>query len=280
MKSLLFASICICVFSAQLQAQPKKPGAIQFQSTFDPAAMAAANGIKLNDEALARMPKSSVSNFELLFNLNNASYTPVEDTEDSNNSPGFGAGGGMRFGGFGGGNKEYYYSFADHKLVEVFDLNDTTYVMEDQLGQAQQAGFGPQATVPVVEFIKSDETKKILDFTCNKVTVKTTVKRKVMEEEKVITDEVVLWYTNDLGFDFSPNPGFWTGGAVLAMDGKGTHVIAKSIEYRNVSAKDVSKPKKATVITREEYRVKMEQRMKQMRGNRNGRGGVRSITIN
>ena len=279
MKILTLASICLCLVSAKLQAQPKKSGAIQFESRFDPSAMAAANGIKLSDEALARIPKSTVSNFELLFNLSNASYMAVEDPEDSNN-PGFGAGGGMRFGGFGNAGKEYYYSFADHKLAEVFDLNDTTYVMEDQLGQAQQMGFGPQATAPVVEYVKSDETKKILNFTCNKVTVKTTVKRRVMEEEKSVTDEVNLWYTNELGFDFSPNPAMWTAGTVLGMEGKGTRVIAKSVEYRNVSAKDVNRPRKATPITREEYRVKMEQRMKQMRGNRNRQGGVRSITIN
>lgn len=282
MKRLFFASVALCLCAAQLQAQPKKSGAIQFESTFNPAAMAAANGIKLNDDVLARMPKSSVTNLELLFNLTHASYMPVEDTEDSNNSSGGGNGfgGGMRFGGFGAGNKEYYYSFADHKLVESFELNDTTFVMEDQIGKPVQPGFGTD-NVPVVEYVKSDETKNIIGFNCHKVTVKSTVKRKIMDEEKVITDETILWYTDELGFDFSPNPALWTAGAVLAIEGKGTSVHAKSIELRNVSAKDVMQPKKAVPITAEVYRQKMEQRRKLMRGNRNGnRGQVRSITIN
>lgn len=86
--------------------------------------MAAASGIKLSEEALARMPGSAVTNFELLFNLNNASYTPVEDMEDDNGSNGSG----MRFGGgFGGGSREYYYSFADHRMTVVLDVNDTTF---------------------------------------------------------------------------------------------------------------------------------------------------------
>jgi GLPGLI family protein len=279
MKILFIASICVLGLVFQSKAQPKKSGAIQFESTFDPAAMAAANGIKLSEQALARMPKSSVSNFELLFNLNNASYTPVEDIEDSNNSGG--AQGGMRFGGFGGTNKDYYYSFADHQLSEVFDLNDTTFVMQDKLGDQSQMGFGMQQEPPVITYIRTDETKKILGFNCHKVTVKTTVKRRIMEEEKVITDETNIWFTNDLGFDFSPNPGFWTEGAVLAIEGKGTHVYAKSIEFRNVSAKDVSLPKKVTPITREQLRQKMEARRKQFRGNRTGSNGqVRTITIN
>jgi len=285
MKRLFIASICLCVFSAQLKAQPKKSGAIQFESTFEPAAMAAANGIKLSDEAIARMPKSSVTNFELLFNLTGASYVPVEDQDDSNggggNGPGPGMGGGMRFGGFGGGNKEYYYNFSDHKLTEVFDLNDTTFFMQDKLGEFQKMAFGPDQSAPEVEYIKSDEVRKILGFTCNKVVVKTKVKRRIMEEEKEITDETNVWYTNDLGFDFSPNPSLWTSGAVLAIEGKATHMFAKSIEYRKVSVKDVSLPKKGTLITAEEFHQKMEQRRKLMRANRNNaKGQVRSITIN
>jgi hypothetical protein len=131
----LFITLSFFAFCIQLQAQPKKSGAIQFESTFDPAAMAAANGIKLTDQMLARMPKSSVTAFELLFTATNASYMAVEETEDSNNS----GGGGMRFGGFGGNNnREYYYSFADHKLTQVFDMNDTTYFMDAQLGKAAQ----------------------------------------------------------------------------------------------------------------------------------------------
>lgn len=275
MKRLLIAALGIVTFSTQLIAQPKKSGAIQFESKFNPAAMAAANGIKLSDEVLARMPKSSVAGFELLFNSTNASYTPVEDTEDSNSG-----GGGGRFGGFGGNNnREYYYSIPDRKLSAVFELDDTTYLMQDKLGASVMQGFGPAQAAPVVEFIKSDETKKILGFNCNKVTVKSTVKRKIMEEEKEFTDQTVLWYTNELGFDFSPNPSLWTEGAVLAIEGRGTQITAKSIEYRNVSNKDVSPPKKATAITTDELRAKMEQRRKQ-RGNRNGRSQVRTMTIN
>jgi len=276
MKKILFAALGIIAFSVQVSAQPKKSGAIQFESTFDPAAMASANGMKLTDEMIARMPKSSVTNFELLFNQTNASYMKVEDTEDSNGSSG---GGGMRFGGFGGANKEYYYGFADHKLTEVFDLNDTTFLMDNKLGVNVSGGFGDRITPPVVEYVKSDETKKILGYDCKKVIVKTTSKRRIQEEEKEITEQTILWYTDELGFDFSPNPAIWTEGTVLAIQGKGSNVMAKSIEFRNVSSRDVNPPKKGTVITAEDYKAKMEQRTKQMRANRN-RTQMRSMSIN
>ena len=276
MKKILFAALGIIAFSVQVSAQPKKSGAIQFESTFDPAAMASANGMKLTDEMIARMPKSSVTNFELLFNQTNASYMKVEDTEDSNGSSG---GGGMRFGGFGGANKEYYYGFADHKLTEVFDLNDTTFLMDNKLGLNVSGGFGDRTTPPVVEYVKSDETKKILGYDCKKVIVKTISKRRIQEEEKEITEQTILWYTDELGFDFSPNPAIWTEGTVLAIQGKGSNVMAKSIEFRNVSSRDVNPPKKGTVITAEDYKAKMEQRTKQMRANRN-RTQMRSMSIN
>jgi GLPGLI family protein len=278
MKRFLITLSCLA-FGLQLQAQSKKSGAIQFESTFDPAAMAAANGIKLNDQMLARMPKSSTTGYELLFNLTNASYMPVEELEDSNTQ-----GGGNRFGGFGGfgnSNKEFYYSFADHKLSQVFDQNDTTYVMSDQLGKNEQMSFGPAAaTPPVIEIVKSDETRKILGFNCSKVVIKKTSKRRILDEEREITEQTNLWYTTESGFDFSPNPALWTEGAVLAIEGKGTNVIAKSIEYRNVSNKDVNPPKKATVISPEAYKAKIDQMRKNMRNRQGGNGQVRSITIN
>lgn len=276
----LFIAVSFLAFCAQTQAQPKKSGAIQFVSTFDPAAMAEANGIKLNDQMLARMPKSSTTGYELLFNLTNASYMPVEDNEDSNTQ-----GGGNRFGGFGGfgnSNKDFYYAFADHKLTQVFDQNDTTFIMADVLGKTEQMNFGPAAsTPPVIEYVKSDEKKNILGFNCNKVTIKKTSKRKILDEEREIVEQTNLWYTTELGFDFSPIPTMWTEGAVLAIEGKGTNVVAKSIEYRKISDKDVNLPKKGTVITPEAYKAKMELMRKNMRGNRaGGNGQVRSITIN
>lgn len=291
MKSILFAALGLLAFSVQGVAQarfegaarPEKPGAIQFTSTFDPAAMAAANGMKLTDEMIARMPARSTTDFELLFNTTNASYMKVDDVEDSNGGGGGGGfgggGGGMRFGGFGGSNRDYYYNFTEHKLTEAFDLNDTTFFVENKLG-TPATGFGNMQSPPVVEYIKSDETKKILGFDCKKVVIKTTTKRKIQEEEKEITDETTVWYTNQLNFDFSPNPALWTEGAVLAIEGKGNSVIAKSIEYRNVSNKDVSLPKKGTLLTAEAYKAKMEARMKQMRNRTGGRGQMRSMSIN
>jgi hypothetical protein len=282
MKTTFAAIFGLLLFSSQVNAQQKKQsGAIEYQSTFDPAAMAAANGIKLSDEMIARMPQRSTTDFELLFTATNASYTRVEETEDSNT--GAGGGGGMRFGGFGGASHDLYFDFLDHKLTEVFDMNDTTFFLPAKLGESsmpalRMAANGVPAEAPVKTITKSDETKKILGFNCNKVVIKTVSKRKVQNEEREITDETAVWYTKDLGFDFSPNPALWTEGAVLAIEGKGTNVMAKSIEYRNVNIKDVSLPKKGVLITAEQYKTKLEQRMKQARGNRNG-GGIRTMTI-
>ncbi|RZL38595.1 MAG: hypothetical protein EOO96_02600 [Pedobacter sp.] len=292
MKKTMVAFIGLLSLALTTQAQ-KKSGAIQFESTTDPAAVAAANGFQMSDEMKARMPKSVKTNFELLYNATNASYMPVEDTEDSNGGGGGGMGRMMmRFGGAGGA-REYYYTFADQKLVEVFDVSDTTYAMASKLAVANapsmamgrpQNANAPQNNSavqflpgpPTLEVVKSDETKKILDFNCKKVIVKSIRKAKVLGEDKDVTDETALWYTTDLGFNFSPDPNLWTEGVVLAIENKGKTTTAKSIEYRNVSARDVTAPKKALPITQDEYKAKMEAMMKRFSGG----GQPRNIRIN
>ena len=295
MKKILIAFLGI-VLALQAQAQ-KKFGAIQFETTIDPAAIATASGMQLTEEMKARMPKSVKANFELLFNSTNASYMPVEEAEDSNS----GGGGGMgrmimRFGGTGGA-REYYYSFAEQKLMEVFDLNDTTYIMSNTLKLASpQTGMNmgnrPAAAnasnaveflpgPPTLELVKTDETKKILNLTCKKVIVNSIRKAKILGVEKDVVDETALWYTTELGFDFSPNPNLWTEGVVLAIENKGNSIYAKSIEYRNVSNKDVIAPKKAIAITPEQYKTKMDAMMKKFTGgNRGGGTATRNVVIN
>ena len=304
MKKVFVAIVGLLTLTIAAQAQ-KKSGAIQFEGTIDPSAIAAANGIQLSDEMKARMPKAVKTNFELLFTATNASYMPVEETEDSNGS---GGGGGMgrmmRFAGGAGGQREYYYSFTDQQLVEVFDLSDTTYVMPSKLAVAvpvQIMGMrnrpqnnapttsGNTTTIsavqflpgpPTLEVVKTDETKKIIGLNCNKVIIKSIRKAKVLGEDKDVIDETAVWYTNDLGFNFSPDPNFWTEGTVLAIENKGKTTMAKSIEYRNVSAKDVTAPKKALPITAEQYKVKMEAMMKRFTGGNRQGGQVRTTVIN
>jgi hypothetical protein len=284
MKKIFIAAIGLVMLSGQADAQQKKQsGAIQFVFTFDPAAMAEANGMKLSEEMLARMPKSSKTEFELLFNATNASYMKAEEIEDSNGGGAGGPGGGMRFGGFGGASRDLYFDFLDHKLTEVFDLSDTTYFLQTKLGapavQPMRMGnaAGPNAQLPspaVTTVTKSDETKKIIGFNCSKVVITKVTKRKIQDVEREITDQTTLWYTKELGFDFSPRPELWTEGAVLAVEGKGNNVIATSIEYRNVNSKDVNLPKKGTAITADQYREKLERTMRQMRGSRNGQVNI------
>lgn len=291
MKKIFIAFLSVFAFTVNVQAQ-KKSGAIQFETVIDPIAVAEASGRQIPEEMKARMPKSIKANYELLYNATNASYMPVTEVEDSNTGGGGGRGG-MRFGfgGFGGGgNKEYYYTFADQKLVEVFDMMDTTYVMPTKLAVATAnrfgGGNGPRNNnqsnnavqfldvPPTVEVIKSDETKKIVGLDCKKVTIKTTRKAKVLDMDKDVVDETVLWYTNDLGFNFSPMPNLWTEGAVLAIEIKGGGTTAKSIEYRGVSSKDVTAPKKAIAITPEQYQAKQAAMMARFRNNSNRQGAT------
>lgn len=301
MKKVFIIAMGVLAFNVNAFAQ-KKSGAIQFETTIDPVATAEASGRQIPEEMKARMPKAIKANYELLYNATNASYMPVEDAEDSNSGGGMGRPGGgpgrmmMRFGG-GGGNKELYFTFADKKVVEVFEMMDTTYVTPAKLtadipvAAPRPANQGPNngntrevsaveflPGAPVIEIVKSDETKKIVNLNCNKVTVKSTRKAKVLGMDKDVVEEIVLWYTKDLGFDFSPEPNLWTEGAVLEIERKGGGTVAKSIEYRGVSNKDVSVPKKAVAITAEERKAKMEAMSNRFRNN-NRQGAVGTIRL-
>ncbi|MBY0244703.1 MAG: hypothetical protein K2Q03_04535 [Sphingobacteriaceae bacterium] len=271
MKKTILVALAALFASSNLQAQ-KKSGAIQFETVTDFAAVATASGMKLSEEMLARMPKNATTNFELLFNPTHASYMKVEELEDSNTSNSGGmARMMMRFG--AGSNSDYFFNLETKTLTDVFELNDTTYAMEKKLKlfisapitMAKEGAVKYAAEPPLVEAIKTEETKKILGFDCHKVIVKSTRKAMVLDMEKEITDETILWYTNDLGFDFSPNPNMWTEGAVLEISGRGNFTQAKSIEYRKISKSDVTAPKDVTAITEEAYKAKMDARMKKIK---------------
>ncbi|WP_443943653.1 hypothetical protein ACJVDH_12060 [Pedobacter sp. AW1-32] len=294
MKKIILALLGIASMVGVANAQKKTSGAIQYSSTIDPAMMASASGITLTDEMKARMPSSSKSNYELLFTATNASYMPVEDVEDSNGGGGGGFGNRMmRFGG-AGGNREYYYIFADQSVSEVFDLNDTTYYMPNKLkmsttGGGAMGGFraggnrndsaaaAKPVTPPKIDIVKTDSTKNIIGFNCHQVIVKSTKHINLLGADREVTEETKIWYTTDLGFNFSPNTNLWPEGVVLAIESRGNNTIATSIEYRNVSAKDVTAPKKAKLITEAEYKVKMENMMKRFRNNRPSSGGFRPM---
>lgn len=286
-KSLLTVfGLAIFAFTAQAQ---KKSGAIQYETQVDPVAAAEASGFPMSEEMKARMPKSIKANYELLFNSVGASYMPVVETEDSNGGGRMGGPGRMmmRFGGFGGGNREYYYNFADKKVVEAFDIMDTSYVMNAKLTievakpqggfrnnnqQAQSSNNGLvqfSTEPPKLEVINTDETKKILNLDCKKTIFKISRKAKILDMDKEIVEEINVWHTDALGFDFSPDPNLWAGGTVLSIEKKGGNITATSIEYRKVSNSDVTAPKKAIAITPEEYQAKMEamaNRFRNMRG--------------
>lgn len=326
MKRKFILAIALIGLGMSSMAQKKTSGAIQYQVTVDPAAIAAASGMTISPEMLARMPKASKIDYELLFNATHASYMLVQDFEDSNTEGG-GMGGGMNMGRmmgrFGGNaNRDYYYNIPEKKMYEVFTLNDSIFVMPGELKlnlggnnsgfggnnqsrpQGQQGGQNQNAgqnrpnnqnnsavqysnEPPVIKVIKTDETKTLLGLNAKKAVVTSTRKATVLGMEKEVTEETVIWYTNDLGFDFSPNPNIWTEGAVLSIEAKGNSTIAKSIEYRNVNAKDVNPPKKAIALTKEEYAAKMESMMRRMRNNQGGergaggnQGNVRNIVIN
>ncbi|MET4082070.1 hypothetical protein ABIB40_002026 [Pedobacter sp. UYP30] len=285
MKKIILAFFAIALLNVDANAQKKKTsGAIEFETTIDPSAVMTGNGIQLSPEMMARIPSKSTSPFELLFTPTQASYMGVQETEDSN---GGGGGGGFarmmsRFGG-GAGSREYYYTFPDKKLTEVFDLSDTTYYMQSKLnlspmlfggrtsGRNQKdTGAVKTPVAPKIEVIKTDSTKEIIGFKCKQVLVKFTRKMDILGREREIVEETQIWYTDDLGFDFSPNPSMWTQGAVLAIIGKGSTTIAKSIDYRHVASSDVTAPKRATLITQQDYETKQKA---VMAGYRNRFGG-------
>lgn len=108
---------------------------------------------------------------------------------------------------------------------------------------------------------------EILGFPCQEAT---------SEEDSVL---ISAWFTPAI--PVSAGPGGFGGlpGMILLVDaGHGERVIrAEKIEFRDISAADLQKPKKGKAVTKDEFRAMVDEKMKEIGAS--GGGGSHMMTI-
>jgi GLPGLI family protein len=196
-----------------------------------------------SDGSTPSIPDKVTSENELIFNTTGAKY---QKTYNAN-------AGGISIGGMvissGGSNRKVFFDFAQNKVNELVTLPGEEYLMETKLGALSDT------------VTKTDETKTIIGFNCKKAIIKNK------------GTETTIWYTTDLKFNASPQPGFWTEGVVLALQNDRISYQATSVEYYKVKDSEIAAPKDVKPITADEYKVKQAELMKKIQSG--GGGAIR-----
>ncbi|MXV15883.1 hypothetical protein [Hufsiella ginkgonis] len=245
-----FYTICLLVTAAviNIQAQDKTSGVIYYEQVIE---LKMANGqpgggvVAFGGGGSVTLPKSITNHYEIEFSPAGAKYQKtIEDVAPAT--------GGlvMRM---GGSEREMF--FRDEKVIESFELDGEPLMMENKLGYGSAKAEN------------TDETKMIAGYTCKKAVI-----------TGLNDAKTTIWYTPELAFKASPLSAFWTEGVVLGIENDRMKMFATSIEYRKVKDSEFTLPKKARLLTQEEYAKKMEEfRAKMGNGISVGPNGERRV---
>ncbi len=106
----------------------------------------------------------------------------------------------------------------------------------------------------------SDKTKKIAGYNCKKATV------------TVRNEEYTVWYTQDLPFSYSPINGLLPdgNGVVLSAEGSRRSFTATKVDFKPVTATDITIPANAEKVTEDQLRDMRREAMQKFRERQNG----------
>ncbi len=249
---LVLVSFCM-VFTSYVFAQQKTSGVIYYTQVIDTRAM---RGNTQGGQVQAQrpngftMPDQISTKMELVFTVNGAKFQKSEVEDDISDA---GSGQGARMMRFGGAaERETFFSFEDKKVTESFEMDGEQLLLQKSLGTDS------------LEITKFDDVKKIIGFDCKKA---------VLKDKRGM--ETTIWYTNELPFAASPAINYWTEGVVLGVENQRIKYYATSIEYIKVKDSELALPKKARMISEEEYREKQAEFRKKIQEQfRNRTGGT------
>jgi GLPGLI family protein len=230
----------------------------------------------ISDEQMkAMVPEFRTSKHQLLFNDSVSLYKtiPEDEAPDPFDNNGGGVRTVVRFG--GGNNDETYTNFAGHTTLKQTELGSKTYLVQDSIRKQQ--------------WKLTDETKKILGYTCRKavttqkMVIRNTTIRTVQTGGNTSTDsakttnpknedlEVVAWYAEDIVTPAGPDNNGGLPGVILQLDiNNGQTVYTATEVSKNYSQKDLKQPTKGKKITGKEFTTLQEEMLQNMMGGGSG----------
>ncbi len=225
-----------------------------------------------NEQMKAFIPEFRTSSHMLLFSDSISVYRLIPEVEAPDPFAG-GAGGGVtvRFSG-GADGGDLYKNFSQQKGLQSTELAGKLFLIVDTLN--------PQP------WKLTEETKKILGYTCYKATRKSTAPRMMMRtmsmggpnsEETVKSNspapapkeiETVAWYTNDILTPAGPENYGLLPGLILEIDVDNGTTVFKATEVKaSLNKKELKEPTKGKIIGRKEFqKLQMDMMQQEMPG--------------
>ena len=226
----------------------------------------------MNEEMERMIPRTRTDKFELNFANNQSLWKQAEQDNDDDNDHGEG---GLQIRMVvAGSNDVLYNNFETSKRVELREVFDKKFIIED--------------SIRPLKWKMTGETKEILGHNCMKATAVNISKRMMMNldngkmERKEVDDtsNIIAWFASDI--PVSAGPAEYQGqlpGLILEMDVANGRQIFKAVE---ISAKaevaSIKEPTGKKKYTPEEFRKERDKMMEEMQ--RNNQGGQRVIRMN
>ncbi|MBP6287056.1 MAG: GLPGLI family protein [Ferruginibacter sp.] len=236
-RTLSFIAAVVCLQAATAQV---KEGRITFEQTVDMYRRIPEE----NQQLRSMIPQFRTEKFELLFADNQSLFKSVEEEPDMTEQN---SGGGVVIRMGGSGENEYYRNFNTQKAVEIRELMDDLYLVEDSI---RSLGWK----------LEEGETKTILGYTCKKATGKTTR-----------GSDIVAWYSEEIPVPSGPEQFSGLPGMILGLDAnKGEIVFTAKVLDKKADRKNLKVPSKGKKISSSDFLAKQ----KALQGN----GPVRIVT--
>jgi GLPGLI family protein len=225
-----------------------------------------------NEQMKAFIPEFRTSNHILLFSDSISVYRLIPEVEAPDPFSGGGGGGNVVFRVGGGAEGDMYKNFAQQKGLQSTELAGKNFLIVD--------------TLKAQPWKLTEETKKILGYTCYKATRKTTAPRMMMRSmtiggpnsgDTVRSNtpppapkeiEIVAWYTNDIVTPAGPENYGLLPGLILEIDIDNGTTVFKATEVKNtINKKELKEPTKGKPIGRQEFqKLQMDMMQQQMPG--------------
>lgn len=185
-----------------------------------------------NQQLRSMISQFRTSKFELFFGNNQSLFKAVEEEPDMTEQNNGGVV--IRIG--GSPDNEYYRNFSTQKSVEVRELMEELYLVEDSIRNLAWK-------------LEEGETKTVLGYACNKALAKTSR-----------GTDVVAWYCEDIPVASGPEQFTGLPGMILGLDAnKGEIVFTAVAVDKNSYSKNLKVPTKGKKITQAEYLAKQKE---------------------
>ncbi len=198
-----------------------------------------------NQQLRSMIAQFRTSEFELFFGNNQSLFKAMEEEPDMTEQNN----GGVVIKIGGSTDNEYYRNFSTEKSVEVRELMEELYLVEDSIRKLAWK-------------LEEGDTKTILGYTCKKATAKTSR-----------GTDVVAWYAEDITVASGPDQFIGLPGMILGIDANKGEIVFTAVSLdKNSYSKNLKVPTKGKKITHTEYMAKQKEAF----GNQPG--GVRVVT--